>query len=91
VCWRQAGYSRIDMKHVIDTAAAIGILSDFFDKNGEGVEVVQRGVPTAASSASSAPPLVPVLSYKQRLAQMKAAAAAAAPPTGKAPRARARC
>ncbi len=77
----------MDMKAVIDTAAAIGILSDFFDKGGEGAEVVQRGAPAAAASA---PALVPVLSYKQRLAQMKAAAAAA-PPTGKAPRARRGC
>lgn len=61
------------MKEVLDTAAAMGILADFFDKNGEGAEVVQRGQ-RAPEPLAGAPALVPVLSYKQRLAQMKEAA-----------------
>lgn len=72
----QVGYSRFDIKDMLDTAAAIGILTDFFDKNGEGAEVVQRARP-GGESERSAPALVPVLSYKERLEQMKAAAAGA--------------
>ena len=67
----------MDMKEVLDTAAAMGILADFFDKNGEGAEVVQRGQrapDTGPLASQGAPALVPVLSYKQRLAQMKEAA-----------------
>jgi len=68
----------MDMKGLVDTVASIGILSDFFDKNGEGAEVVQQQSKTTAHGASSAAagqPLVPVLSYKERLKQMQAAAA----------------
>ena len=69
----------MDMKALIDTVASIGILSDFFDKNGEGAERVQeRDVRVALRGSGTVvhKPLVPVLSYKERLKQMKAAAQA---------------
>jgi len=65
----------MDMKGLVDTVAAIGILSDFFDKNGQGAETIQNrpaGVPSPVSTPAM---LVPVMSYKERLRQMQAAAA----------------
>mmetsp|Transcript_89609 Transcript_89609/g.145120 ORF Transcript_89609/g.145120 Transcript_89609/m.145120 type:complete len:347 (+) Transcript_89609:109-1149(+) len=72
---QQAGYTRMDMKGLVDTVAAIGILSDFFDKNGQGAETIQNRPAGASSPASTPAMLVPVMSYKERLRQMQAAAA----------------
>ena len=75
----QAGYNRMDMKGLVDTVASIGILSDFFDKNGVGAEKVQdKSSVGPGGDGMGHAPLVPVLSYKERLKQMQAAATASA-------------
>lgn len=71
---QQAGYTRMDMKGMVDTVASIGILSDFFDKNGQGAEMIQiRPAGLVPGAGGTMQPLVPVLSYKERLKQMQAA------------------
>jgi len=80
----QAGYNRMESKGLVDTVASIGILSDFFDKNGVGAEQVQEksaertflSVHGDILEGIGQKPLVPVLSYKERLKEMQAASAA---------------
>jgi hypothetical protein len=67
----------MEMKGLVDTVASIGILSDFFEKNGQGAEIVQER-PAGAGKGPPESTIVPVLSYKERLAQMKAAATSSA-------------
>ena len=50
----EMGYSSRDMKGMVDTVASIGILQDFFDKDGAGAEVAHEPTPEDIAAAAAA-------------------------------------
>ena len=76
---KDLGYTRFDSKLLVDTVAAMGILADFFDKDGVGAHVEQERSAEESQALAGGQGVQPVQSYKERLKAMQAKAAAVAP------------
>ncbi|KAJ1493988.1 hypothetical protein T484DRAFT_1928473 [Baffinella frigidus] len=82
---KERGYSARDMKGMVDVVASIGILQEFFDKDGRGAELVHEPSAEDLSSIASKPSMAAVQTPAEWRAEMqrKAQAAAAAAPKPK--------
>ena len=82
---KERGYSSFDMKGMVDVVASIGILQEFFDKDGLGAELVHEPSASDLLSLAPTPSMAPVQSPSEWREEMqrKAQAAAANAPKSK--------